>query len=50
MSSLLLKLVIIYLKSIAKNVEIKTANLNVSLKSLIITNFLITAKSIVKNS
>ena len=32
---------IIYLKFTVKNVEIKTANLNVSLKDLKITNFLI---------
>ena len=31
----------IYLKFTVKNVEIKTANLNVSLKDLKITNFLI---------
>ena len=41
-------LLIIYLKFIAKNVEIKTINLSVSLKSLKITNFLITAKSVEK--
>ena len=43
-------LLIIYLKVIAKNVEIKSANLSVSLKGLKITNFLITIKSVTKNS
>ena len=37
-------MLIIYLKFIAKNVEIKSVNLSVSLKGLKITNFLITAK------
>ena len=35
-------LLIIYLKFIAQNVEIKTVSLSVSLKGLKITNFLIT--------
>ena len=39
-----------YLKFIPKNVEIKTENLNVSLKDLKITNFFIIAKSVEKNS
>ena len=43
-------LLIIYLKFIAKNVEIKTANLNVNLKGFKITTFLIVAKSVEKNS
>ena len=38
-------LLIIYLKFIAKNVEVKTVNLNVSLKGFKITNFFIIAKS-----
>ena len=38
-------LLITYLKLIAKNVEIKTANLSVSLKGLKITTFLIVPKS-----
>ena len=42
-------LLIIYLKFIAKNVEIKTINLSVSLKSLKITNFLIIAECRKKN-
>ena len=42
-------LLLIYLKSIAKNVDIKTVNLSMSLKGLKITNFLIIAKS-VKNT
>ena len=37
---------LIHLKRIAKNVEIKTANLSVSLKDLKITNFLIISKSV----
>ena len=41
-------LLIIYLKFIAKNVEIKIANLSVSLKGLKVTNFLIIAKSVEK--
>ena len=43
-------LLIIPLKYTVKNVEIKTANLNVSLKDLKITNFLIIARSVEKNS
>ena len=39
-------LLIIYLKFTAKNVDIKTANLNVSLKDLEITNFLIISISV----
>ena len=39
---------IIYLKFIAKNVEIKTENLNVSLKDLKIKNFLIIANLVEK--
>ena len=42
-------LLIVYLKSVAKYVEIKTENLSVSLKGLKITNFLITTKSVEKN-
>ena len=41
-------LLIIYLKFIAKNVEIKTTNLDMSLKDLKITNFLIIAKIVEK--
>ena len=41
---------IIYLKFIVRNVETKTVNLNVSLKDLKITNFLIIAKSVEKNN
>ena len=41
-------MLIIYLKYIAKNVEIKTANVSVSLKGLKYTNFLITKKSVEK--
>ena len=41
---------IIYLRFIAKNVEIKTANLNVSLKGLKITNFLVVAKNVGKKT
>ena len=37
---------LIHLKRIAKNIEIKTANLSVSLKDLKITNFLIISKSV----
>ena len=43
-------LLIIYLKFIAKNVEIKTANLSVSLKGLKKTKLLVIAKSVKKNS
>ena len=43
-------LLIISLKFIAKNVKIKTVNLSVSLKVLKITNFLIIARGIEKNS
>ena len=39
-------LLIIYVKFTAKNVDIKTANLNVSLKDLEITNFLIISISV----
>ena len=39
-------LLIIYLKFTAKNVDTKTANLNVSLKDLEITNFLIISISV----
>ena len=39
-------LLMIYLKFTAKNVDIKTANLNVSLKDLEITNFLIISISV----
>ena len=42
------KLLIIYLKFLAKNVEIKTENLTVSFKNLKITKFLIIAKSLEK--
>ena len=41
---------IIYLKFIAKNVETKTVNLNVSLKDIKITNFLIIAKNVEKKN
>ena len=41
---------IVYLKSVAKYVEIKTENLSVSLKDLKITNFLITTKSVEKKT
>ena len=41
-----LNLLTIYLKFIAKNIEIKSANLNVRLKGLKITNFLIIAKNV----
>ena len=41
-------LLIVYLKFIVENVEIKTANLSVSLKGLKITYFLITTKSVEK--
>ena len=44
------KLLIIYLKFIAKTIKIKTVNLSVSLKGLKITNFLVIAKSIEKNT
>ena len=51
MSTLLYQnLLIIYLKFIAKNVEIKAANLSVSLKGLKITNLFIIARSVEKNS
>ena len=43
-------LMIVYLKSVAKYVEIKTENLSVSLKDLKITNFLITTKSVEKKT
>ena len=43
-------LLIVYLRFIVKNVEVKTANLSVSLKSLRITKFLIIAKSVEKNN
>ena len=39
-------MLIIYLKFTAKNVEIKTANLNVSLEGFEITNFLIISTSV----
>ena len=38
------------LKFIAKNVETKTVNLNVSLKDIKITNFLIIAKNVEKKN
>ena len=41
-------LLIIYLKFLAKNVEIKTTILDMSLKDLKITNFLIIAKTVEK--
>ena len=41
-------LLILYLKFIAKNLELKTANLNVSLKDLKITNAIIIAKELKK--
>ena len=44
------KLLIIYLKFLAKNVEIKTENLTVSFKNLKITKFLIIAKSLEKKN
>ena len=50
MSTSLSNLLIIYLKVIAKNVEIKTANLSVSLKGLKIIGFVVIAKSVEKNS
>ena len=43
-------LLIIYLKFIVKNVEIKIANLNVSLKDLKIKHFLIVVMSVRQNS
>ena len=48
MSTSLSKLLIIYLKLIAKNVEIKNVNLILRLKDLKITKFLIIAKSVKK--
>ena len=43
-------LLIIHLKFTAKNVEIKTANLNVSLMDLKKTNFFTNARSVKKDS
>ena len=50
MSSKLSRLINNLSEIYSKNVEIKTAKMNVSLKDLKITNFLMIARSVEKNS